>query len=170
MMNLVKDNPLFKEMAAYVEWCETRRKALEAEKEEMLKAKVDWEDEKFVAVREKLNALKADPYGAGAWKAWRAVYWNENEKNPDELCVRDFCWEKELPDFVETLRRFGLREFVTIDSSTALMRTIHGLQDCGCEFTGTAIVDKKKFFTDEKDPYDHQQGLRFSLYRECDGD
>ena len=163
MMNLVKDNPLFKEMAAYVEWHSSREKALNAEKDEV-KEKYGWDSEEMKAVREKLDALKSDPYGAGAWKAWRAVYLNENEKNPDELCVRDFCWDSELADFVETLRRFGIREFVTIDSSTALMRTIHGLQDCGCEFTGTAIVDKKKIFADEEnDPYDHQQGLRFAL-------
>ena len=162
MMKLVENNPLFKEMAAYAEWHDSRRKALEDEKEAVIK-EFGWESEQYKAVREKLEALKSDPYGSGAWKAWRCVKWNENEKNPDELCVRDFCWENELADFVETLRRFGLREFVTIDSSTALMRTIHGLQDCGCKFIGTAIVDKKKIWSDDKDPYDHQQGLRFAL-------
>ena len=170
MMKLVESNPLFKEMEAYCEWHESREKALKSESEEVV-GKYGWESEEYKAIQEKRKALKADPYGAGAWKAWRCVKWNENVKNPDELCVRDFCWEGELADFVETLRRFGLREFVTIDQSTALMRTIHGLQDCGCEFTGTAIVDKKSLFHSvEDDPYDHQMGLRFSLYREADGD
>ena len=162
MMNLVKDNPLFNEMLNYCKWHDSRVKALNDEKEEV-KEKYGWDSEEMNAVQEKLKALKSDHYGNGAWKAWRAVCWNENEKNPDELCVRDFCWENELADFVETLRRFGITEFVTIDSSTALMRTIHGLQDCGCKFIGTAIVDKKKIWSDDKDPYDHQQGLRFAL-------
>ena len=162
MMNLVKDNPLFNEMLNYSKWYASRETALKAEKEEAVE-KYGWESKEYNAVREKLEALRSDPYGDGAWKAWRAVCWNENEKNPDELCVRDFCWEKELPDFVETLRRFGITEFVTIDSSTALMRTIHGLQECGCKFAGTAIVDKKKIWRDDEDPYEHQQGLRFTL-------
>ena len=162
MMNLVNESPLFKEMAAYAEWHSIREKALDAEKEEV-KEKYGWDSDEMKAVQEKLKALKSDPYGSGAWKAWRAVNWNENEKNPDELCLRDSCWEDELADFVETLRRFGLREFVTIDSSTALMRTIHGLQDCGCKLIGTAIVDKKNCWSDSEDSYDHQKGLRFSL-------
>ena len=163
MMNLVKDNPLFNEMLNYCKWHESREKALNAEKEEV-KEKYGWESEEMKAVQEKLKALKSDPYGAGAWKAWRAVYWNENEKNPDELCITDFCWEKELPQFVETLRNFGVTEFVTVDASTALMRTIHGLVENGCTLVGLATVDEKKCWCgDGEDPYDHRQGLRFSL-------
>ena len=162
MMNLVKDNPLFNEMATYMQWSCSRQRALSEEKEKVIK-QFGFDSEEYKAIREKLDAMKADPYGAGAWKAWRAVYNNENEQNPDDLCIKDFCWDEELKLFVETLRKFGVTTFVTIDDSTALMRMIHGLIGLGCEMVGIETVDKKKLWNDEKDPYEHQLGLRFNL-------
>ena len=56
MMKLVENNPLFKEMAAYVEWHSSREKALNEEKE-AVKEKYGWESEEMKAVQEKQKAL-----------------------------------------------------------------------------------------------------------------
>ena len=48
----------------------------------------------------------------------------------------DFLWENEVTDFVSTLRKAGITEFIYTGHSTALMENIHQLAAEGCTMTG----------------------------------
>ena len=47
-----------------------------------------------------------------------------------------FCWEKDIRDFIATLRNIGVRKFVITNTSTALMDNLHGFADQGCYIGG----------------------------------
>ena len=81
---------------------------------------------------------KEDPFGPGAWKAWRAVRWNEG----DELEIDDSCWPKEYEGFVKTLREFGCKTFLVTNQSSGLMRDIFGYIDNGCRLVGPELIAK----------------------------
>ena len=97
---------------------------------------------------------KWDPFTRGEWKALIAMTHCEKE----ELEISDFCWEDEPEDFIATLRKAGLKTFITTDSSTALMENIHAYIAAGCTLEGPVTVEKESWFGTEK-----KQGLRFSL-------
>ena len=47
-----------------------------------------------------------------------------------------FCWEKDIHDFITTLRNIGVKKFVITNTSTALMDNLHGFADEGCYIGG----------------------------------
>lgn len=53
-----------------------------------------------------------------------------------------FCWDdKDVHDFITTLRDIGVRKFVVTNTSTALMDNLHGFADEGCYIGG--LVTRK---------------------------
>ena len=118
-----------------------------------------WESEEVKAWYEKEKEIKDEnPYGQGAYKAYRA--WRDTDG--EELLLEDFCWEREIPEFIETLRQAGIRSFVTVNKSTALMENIHWFIAEGCKLEGACMVTKKTLrWLGETE--EHLLGLRFSL-------
>lgn len=54
-----------------------------------------------------------------------------------------FCWDKDIRDFIATLRDIGVRKFVTTNTSTALMDNLHGFADEGCYIGGLVTRQPK---------------------------
>ena len=164
MLNLVKENALFNEMLAYTKWEQARASALEAKKEQIIKngGRQAYDSEEYKKVRDELNAMKESPYTGGAWSAWRCVYWSETE---DDLWMKEAPWDENIPDFIDTLRKFGVTTFIYTDSSTALMRNIHSFIANGCEMVGIEVLlTPNKFrWGDDAPEFDEHKGLRFNI-------
>lgn len=93
-------------------------------------------------------------YSGGAWKA----YWAWRYTNGNELIFDEFCWDDEVYDFIDTLRKAGIGTFVTIDTSTALMKNLHQFVAEGCEMLGLCTITKKE------DCFEKQVlGIRFNV-------
>jgi hypothetical protein len=84
----------------------------------------------------------------GQIKAYR-VYKNN-------FILEDFLWEKEVKDFVNTLREGGVKYFVYTSTSTALMSNFHAFIENGCKFVETCNVEFSIFEESKK-------GLRFEV-------
>ena len=102
----------------------------------------------------------------GFWKAYRA--WNETN-NPEygyfiseddsEVVMNDSCWASEWHDFIETLRKAGVKTMVVTCRSTGLMEDIHAYVEQGCEMVGLCKAKKRGTWSD-KEPV---LGIRFKL-------
>ncbi len=75
---------------------------------------------------------------ARAYRSW----WRSEETKATRFEVEDLPWEKDLPDFVATLRRAGVNEFAVTDQSTALMRSLHLLAANGCTIEVLCTVER----------------------------
>lgn len=100
-----------------------------------------WDSEELKAWYEEEEALKW-PYSAGVSKAVRA--WLYGEHRDGYIQMDDFLWENEVHDFIETLRKAGIRGFIFTNSSTALMENIHWFADEECILCGTYVLEKKE--------------------------
>ena len=75
------------------------------------------------------------PYTQGACKAYRA--WAASvERGNEEPELDDFLWEREVSDFIATLRTAGIESFTITDRSTGLMENLHALAAEGCTMEG----------------------------------
>ena len=107
---------------------------------------------------EKKRLEETNPLPGGIGKAYRAWYWGTT----DELEMSDYLWEKEVEDFVDTLRKAGFQSFVYSNSSTAVMENIHQLVAAGCVLEGPCTITKKteRWGAEEEETV---LGLRFRL-------
>lgn len=96
---------------------------------------------------------------SGTYKALWA-FRNSVIRGTDEFELSDFLWKHEVRDFVETLRKAGIRTFVVTDHSTGLMEMLHKLQDNGCRMDGLCTITRKETAYEDEDVIN---GIRFSL-------
>lgn len=69
----------------------------------------------------------------------------------NDFILDSFLWEKDVKDFVNTLREGGVKYFVYTSTSTALMSNFHDLIENGCKFIEACTTD------------DGYKGLRFEV-------
>ena len=148
----MKTNAYFESMTKTAETYEAARKALKDKKQEIVNTH-GWDSPEMEAWKAEYEALR-DLFTRGEWKALITMTRCEGE----ELEMSDFCWETESADFIATLRKAGLKTFVTTDRSTALMENIHAYIAAGCTLEGPVTVEKETWHGTET-----VQGLRFSL-------
>lgn len=86
----------------------------------------------------------------------------ENDNPDEELVWDDSVWEDEVEDFVETLRKAGVRRIVITNSSTLLMENMHWLKREGCQLVGLCEVETghKHWKTGEPEV---KIGVRFAI-------
>lgn len=145
------ENEVFAEMAARLEKYEAECKEFDATKEEK-KASLS-RDEYFdwlVA-----NDKPEYPLSGGESKALRLWFWSETE----ELQYDDFVWEREAHDFIDALRRAGVKTLVVTNQSTALMENMHWFVSEGCTLMGLCEVENKDHWGGTKT----KMGVRFAL-------
>lgn len=107
---------------------------------------------------EKKRLEEANPLLGGIGKAYRAWCYSQGK----EVVMEDFCWDRDRHDFIDTLRKAGIRSFVTVNQSTGLMEDIHGYISEGCKMEGPCtIIKKDNRFGEETE--ETVLGLRFSL-------
>ena len=116
MMN--KNNAYFEELKRIGHEWEAARIERKARKQQIIDT-LGWESDELKAWYEEDAAAKF-PFEQGVSKAYRAWATSISRKE-DELEMDDFLWEREVTDFVETLRKAGIKTFVYTNQSTAVM-------------------------------------------------
>ena len=132
-------NGFFEKLEAVAGEFESARAARNEEKEALRKAG-DWDGMEAWNEREKQFRF---PYTDGQIKAYRA--WMQSRwHNSSVLEAEDLPWERDIPDFVRTLREAGMEAFTVTDQSTALMRSLHALAAEGCTVEGLCTVTRRE--------------------------
>ena len=119
-----------------------------------------WDSAELKAWYEEDAAAKF-PYESGVCKAYRAWATSICRKET-ELEMDDFLWEKEVRDFLETLRGAGIETFVYTNQSTAVMENLHAFAAEGCTMLGLCTITRQESRWGEEEPYE-VQGIRFRL-------
>ena len=101
-----------------------------------------WESEELKAWYAEDAAAKF-PFESGVSKAYRA--WAQSlSRKEDEVEMDDFLWEKEVTDFIETLRKAGIETFVYTNQSTAVMENLHQFAAAGCTMQGLCTITRQE--------------------------
>ena len=138
---------------------EAARTERQNRKERIIEA-YGWESAELKAWYEEDAAAKF-PFKQGACKAYRA--WATSiSRQEDELEMDDFLWDKEVSDFVETLRSAGIETFVYTNQSTAVMENLHAFAAAGCKLEGLCTITRHENRWGKEEPYE-VNGVRFSL-------
>ena len=99
------------------------------------------------------------PYTSGAMKALYARAFSiDNGEN--ELEMNEFTWSRENHDFIETLRKAGIKTFVVTNSGTSLLENLHAYAAEGCTMTGLCTITRHDRWSDETTEV---QGIRFKV-------
>lgn len=88
----------------------------------------------FEAMENKQNSEK---FSSGVNKAYWAWYYSDFQG--EIIC--DTMWNKEVHDFVSTMREAGVKSFIYIDKSTTLMDNLHSFVKEGCEISNLVILE-----------------------------
>ena len=149
-------NEFFDEMYRIgCEWSKAH-KAHEELKEQIVATK-GWDSPELKAWYDEEEQMKF-PFSSGANKAFRAWKYSTG----DEVVMEDFTWAAERHDFIDALRKAGMKTFVTVNCSTGLMEDLHGFAAEGCTLLGLCTITKK---ADRwgKETEEQIQGVRFAL-------
>ena len=99
------------------------------------------------------------PYTSGAMKALYAWAFSiDNGEN--ELERNEFTRSRENHDFIETLRKAGIKTFVVTNSGTSLLENLHAYAAEGCTMTGLCTITRHDRWSDETTEV---QGIRFKV-------
>ena len=152
----MKQNAFFDEMYRIGhEWSE-KHAAHQKLKEEIIATR-GWDSPELEAWYAEEEEMKFH-FSSGANKAYRAWRYSQGE----EVVMEDFCWTAERHDFIDTLRKAGMKTFVTTNQSTGLMEDIHGYIAEGCTMLGICTITRKKESWGETTE-ETIQGIRFAL-------
>ena len=156
---LTKENTFFMEMYRIGHDWEKAREERRVRKQEIIDT-LGWDSEELKAWYAEDEAAKF-PFSQGANKAYRA--WASSVgRQEDEIEMDDFLWEREIADFVDTLREAGFATFVYTNQSTAVMENLHQFAALGCRMEGLCtILRHESRWGDEEST--EVMGIRFSL-------
>ena len=157
MMN--KNNAYFEELKCIGHEWEAARIERKARKQQIIDT-LGWESDELKAWYEEDAAAKF-PFEQGVSKAYRAWATSISRKE-DELEMDDFLWEREVTDFVETLRKAGIKTFVYTNQSTAVMENLHQFAAAGCTMEGLCTITRQECRWGDEEPT-KVMGIRFSL-------
>ena len=156
---LNRDNAYFENLKRLGHEYEAARAERQARKQQIIDT-LGWDSPELKAWYEEDAATKF-PFEQGACKAYRA--WASSiSRKEDELEMDDFLWDKEVADFISTLRSAGIDTFVYTNQSTAVMENLHQFAAAGCKLEGLCTITRKETRWGEEEPYE-VQGIRFSL-------
>ena len=152
----MKSNAFFDEMYRIGHEWSLAHRAHEQLKEQISKDK-GWDSDELKAWYAEEEQMQF-PFSSGANKAYRAWKYSAG----DEVVMEDFTWEAERHDFIDALRKAGIKTFVTTNQSTGLMEDIHGYIAEGCKMDGPCTIIKKENRWGEETE-ESIMGIRFSL-------
>ena len=129
---LNRENAFFENLKRLGHEYEAARVERQQRKQQIIDT-LGWDSPELKAWYEEDAAAKF-PFEQGACKAYRA--WASSiSRKEDELEMDDFLWDKEVADFVNTLRSAGIKTFVYTNQSTAVMENLHAFAAQGCTMT-----------------------------------
>ena len=156
---MMRNNEFFLEMKRIGHAYEGKRAAHQSMKQAIIDV-FGWDSEELRVWYDEKKAIRF-PYPPGASKAYRAWVWSI-EKGEDEVEMNEFLWEREVGDFVETLRKAGVKSLVYTNKSTAVMDNLHDFAKEGCTLDGLCTITRREtMWGDEEE--DAVQGIRFIL-------
>ena len=156
---LNRNNAYFEELKRIAEAYQEKKEDLEGRKQEIIDT-YGWDSEELKAWYAEDAAAKF-PFESGVSKAYRA--WAQSlSRKEDEVEMDDFLWEKEVTDFIETLRKAGIETFVYTNQSTAVMENLHQFAAAGCTMQGLCTITRQESRWGDEEPYE-VMGIRFSL-------
>ena len=156
---LNKENVVFMEMYRMGHEWEKAREAHRVRKQEIIDT-LGWDSEELKAWYAEDEAAKF-PFSQGTNKAYRA--WASSVgRQEDEIEMDDFLWEREVADFVDTLRKAGFTTFVYTNQSTAVMENLHQFVAEGCRLEGLCTITRRESRWGDEEPVEIM-GVRFSL-------
>ena len=157
MMNA--NNTYFQNLKRIGHDWEAARVERKARKQQIIDT-LGWDSDELKAWYEEDKAAKF-PFEQGACKAYRA--WKSSiSRQENEVEMDDFLWEKEVEDFIDTLRQAGIATFVYTNQSTAVMENLHQFAAAGCRMEGLCTITRRENRWGEEEPYE-VQGIRFSV-------
>ena len=152
-------NTYFEELAEIGKAYEEKRRAHEEKKQQIIDT-CGWDSEELKNWYAEKEAMTY-PISEGACKAYRAFRMSE-EKHSSEFELEDFLWEREVPDFVEALRKAGISTFAYTNQSTAVMENLHQFAAAGCTMMGLCTVTRQERRWGDEETTEHM-GVRFSI-------
>lgn len=142
------ENAYFAEMKKIGDEWQKSKKEREARGNEII-ANFGYDSEEYKTWKAEGDASRL-PYESGALKAlweWRRSI----ERKVDTFEVSEFLWDKEVADFIATLKLAGIENFIYTNRSTAAMDNILGFVAAGCNLVGPSKVVRKSKWEDEAD-------------------
>ena len=156
---LNRDNAYFENLKRLGHEYEAAIAERQARKQQIIDT-LGWDSPELKAWYEEDAAAKF-PFEQGACKAYRA--WASSiSRKEDELEMDDFLWDKEVADFISSLRSAGSSTFVYTNQSTAVMENLHAFAAQGCTMSGLCAIIRPESHWGDEEPYE-VQGIRFSL-------
>ncbi len=156
---LNRENAYFENLKRLGHEYEAARAKRQARKQQIIDT-LGWDSPELKAWYEEDAAAKF-PFEQGACKAYRA--WASSiSRKEDELEMDDFLWDKEVADFIGTLREAGIGTFVYTNQSTAVMENLHAFAAQGCTMTCLCTITRQESRWGDEEPCE-VQGIRFSL-------
>ena len=156
---LNRENAYFENLKRLGHEYEAARAERQARKQQIIDT-LGWDSPELKAWYEEDAAAKF-PFEQGACKAFRA--WASSiSRKEDELEMDDFLWDKEVADFIGTLREAGIGTFVYTNQSTAVMENLHAFAAQGCTMTGLCTITRQETRWGDEEPTEIM-GIRFTL-------
>ena len=156
---MLTNNTYFENLKRIGHEYEAARIERQARKQQIIDTQ-GWDSAELKAWYEEDAAAKF-PFESGVSKAYRA--WAQSlSRKETELEMDDFLWDKEVRDFLETLRSAGIETFVYTNQSTAVMENLHAFAAEGCTMLGLCTITRQESRWGEEEPYE-VQGIRFRL-------
>lgn len=156
---MLTNNTYFENLKRIGHEYEAARVERQARKQQIIDTQ-GWDSAELKAWYEEDAAAKF-PFESGVSKAYRA--WAQSlSRKETELEMDDFLWNKEVRDFLETLRSAGIETFVYTNQSTAVMENLHAFAAEGCTMLGLCTITRQESRWGEEEPYE-VQGIRFRL-------
>lgn len=90
------------------------------------------QDKFFNQVQKQIN--QGFKFSCGEYEAYFA--WDESRIVSDVIEVHNYIWPKDIEDFVDIMRRAGVRTFAVTTTSTGLMEMLHLLIFFDCKVIG----------------------------------
>ena len=152
-------NAYFEELKKIGAAFEEKRQAHESKKQQIIDT-CGWDSEELKAwYREKEEM--AFPISEGACKAYRAFRTTE-EKSSSEFEMEDFLWDREVADFIDALRKAGIKTFAYTNQSTAVMENLHAFAAEGCTMDGLCTITRHEDRWGDEEPTE-VMGIQFSV-------
>ena len=153
----MKHNAYFGELNQIIRNFEEKHEVHKALKQQIIDTK-GWDSKELKDWYKEEEDKFQYPISSGICKAYRA--WKHSET--DEVIMDGFTWDNERHDFINALRKAGIKTMVVTNQSTGLMDDLHGYASEGCTMLGLCTITKKESQYGE-DVEKQIKGIRFCV-------
>ena len=138
---LNKNNAYFEEIRRIGHEWEAAREERRARKQTIIDT-FGWDSDELKAWYAE-DAAATFPISQGVSKAYRA-WWTSIDRNQDEVEMDDFLWDKEIKDYLETLKKAGITTFLYANESTSAMENMRDFLRNNCTMDGAKTITRKE--------------------------